>query len=563
MIIKDLLKDWRILLVIICVVFAILMIFPRPTAGVMVKSIDTESQLVGKLKVGDVLSWANEVDIRTPEDLLQFENFTGTFRFIDNGGLVLAELSKPGLGITVSKIPSSKLSFGMDLIGGTRVLLKPIGNVSEELLDQTITGLENRINTYGLREAKFQKVNDATSGITYVQIEMAGGSREEIDSLLAQQGRFEAKIPKAVTLTGGGGTLRIGNSSFDVAASNNTVDVGGITASQNSTFNLGNIEWQVRNITTSTIVFVASVFDSADIKTVCIVEQPGICHVSDTQVSTNYWQFEFGIYVSDAGAQRFADVTKGMKPIVDQNTGESHLESKIEFYLDGKPISALDISSDLAGKAETSVSITGVRESKDAARTERRILQSVLSSGTLPVQLSVVRVDAISASLGAEFVRAAMLAVLIASASVMCVIYARYRRIKILIPMMIWSASETILILGVASIINWTIDLASIAGLVAAIGTGTNDQIMIIDEILLGRKEKSLYTVRQRVKRAFFIVFGAAGTIIAAMLPLLFVGIGVMRGFAITTTLGVLIGVFITRPAFGRVAEKILGKEEA
>ena len=563
MMIKDLLKDWRVILVIVCVIGALALIIPLPTSGVYVKTVDAGSPLADKLKAGDTLTWANEVDLKSPSDILIFENFTGTFRFKHNGKLDLAEISQPGLGIVVTKPPASRLKFGMDLSGGTRVLLKPIGNVSEELLDQTITGLENRINTYGLREAKFQKVTDATTGSSYVEIEMAGGSQEEIDSLLSRQGRFEAKIPKFVVLTEGKGTLRIGINNYNVTVSNNTASIGNITASINSTFSLGGISWELRNVTTNGAVFTAMVFDSSDIKTVCTAEQPGICSVRDTQIDTNLWQFEFGIYISDDGAQRFADVTNGMKKIVDQDTGESHLESKIEFYLDNKSISELDISSSLAGKAETSISITGVREGKEEARTERRILQSVLSSGALPVQLSVVRVDSISASLGGEFVRAAMLAVLIASLAVMGVIYTRYRRIKILIPMMIWSVSETILILGVASVINWTIDLASIAGLVAAIGTGTNDQIMIIDEILLGRKEKSVYTIRQRVKRAFFIVFGAAGTIIAAMLPLLFVGIGVMRGFAITTTLGVLIGVFITRPAFGRVAEKILGAEEA
>jgi preprotein translocase subunit SecD len=45
------------------------------------------------------------------------------------------------------------------------------------------------------------------------------------------------------------------------------------------------------------------------------------------------------------------------------------------------------------------------------------------------------------------------------------------------------------------------------------------------------------------------------------MIPLMFIGIGAMKGFAIVTTIGVLIGVFITRPAFPIIAEKILVKE--
>ena len=58
------------------------------------------------------------------------------------------------------------------------------------------------------------------------------------------------------------------------------------------------------------------------------------------------------------------------------------------------------------------------------------------------------------------------------------------------------------------------------------------------------------------------MIFGSASTVIAAMLPLMVIGIGVMRGFAITTIIGVLIGIFITRPAFSRIAEKIFESGE-
>lgn len=562
MIVKELLRDWRVLLVIVLVAVAVFYIMPSFGKGVVVKSVAADSPLASKLKPGELLSWANEIDISSPGGMTQFDNFTGTFRFIHNGKLDLAEIREPGLGITVAQKPFSRLNFGMDLIGGTRVLLKPANatNVSSDVLASAITTLETRINIYGLRESKFQSVNDV-SGNSYVQIEMAGGSREEIEGLLARTGQFEGKIPKLVALADGNGSLRIGNRNYMVTLADGGVKIADQTIALNDTFKLDGINWQLANLTNNTAVMVATVFTGADIKTVCTYEQPGIC-MSRVLSQGKSWQFTFTIYISTEGAERFAAVTKGMRVLIEPTTGEGYLESKIYLFLDQKPISDLSIASDLAGRVATEVSITGSRDTREAADTEKRILQSVLSSGALPIQLSIVKVDQISASLGAEFAHAAMLATIIASAAVMGVIYLRYRRVKILIPMVIWSASETTLILGAAAAIGWTIDLSSIAGIIAAIGTGTNDQIMIIDEILLGRKEKTVYTVKQRIKRAFFIVFGAAGTIVAAMMPLLFIGIGVMRGFAITTMLGVLIGVFITRPAFGHVAEKILGKEE-
>jgi preprotein translocase subunit SecD len=121
-----------------------------------------------------------------------------------------------------------------------------------------------------------------------------------------------------------------------------------------------------------------------------------------------------------------------------------------------------------------------------------------------------------------------------------------------------------ILTLGVATIIKWTIDLPSIAGIIAAIGSGSNDQIIMIDEILVGggEEEKKIYSMKQRISRSFSIIFGAAATVITGVMPMFFVGIGVMRGFAVTTTIGIFIGIIITRPAFSRVAELILSREE-
>jgi len=126
--------------------------------------------------------------------------------------------------------------------------------------------------------------------------------------------------------------------------------------------------------------------------------------------------------------------------------------------------------------------------------------------------------------------------------------------------------------LGAAAVIHWNIDLAAIAGIIAAIGTGVDDQIIITDEVLKGFSEKKgkrrrLAGVRSQIKGAFFIIFAAAGTLIAAMLPLAYIGfsrgatgIGVLSGFAFTTVLGVLIGIFITRPVYAKFIEMILDK---
>jgi preprotein translocase subunit SecD len=274
------------------------------------------------------------------------------------------------------------------------------------------------------------------------------------------------------------------------------------------------------------------------------------------------WEFNFQIFVSEESAENFAKVIKTMKVVSEPNAGTQYLENRISLILDENVITELSIAADLRGQLITSPAITGFRETRREAFEEQLMLKSILQSGALPVSLETIKIDEISPTLGGEFFREAMLAAVIAGISVMIVIFVRYRKFKILIQMMVWSICELTITFGAASLLGWTIDLASIAGLIAAIGTGTNDQIIMIDEILIGDEEKGSYTVKQRIKRSFFIVFSAAGTIIAAMFPLMFIGIGAMRGFAIITTIGVLIGVFITRPAFPIIARKILIKDE-
>jgi len=107
--------------------------------------------------------------------------------------------------------------------------------------------------------------------------------------------------------------------------------------------------------------------------------------------------------------------------------------------------------------------------------------------------------------------------------------------------------------LGVASFIKWNLDLPSIAGILATIGTGIDQQIIILDEA----KQSLFLSIKQRMKMAFAIILGAYFTALVALLPLMWAGAGLLKGFAITTIIGITTGVLITRPAFTDMIKKI------
>ena len=556
--IKYLLKRWQVALVLIFVAGSLIIIAPNPfQKGVVVSSIASDSPFLGKIQIGETITWANEKEINSPEDLYSFENFTGTFRFMHSGKLDLVYLEGQGSGLSVAKKSFSNLQLGMDLVGGTRVLLKPKGETSDALIQQIINVLETRINVFGLKEVTFQSIKDF-SGNSFIQVEMAGGTREDIENLLAKEGKFEGKIERIVSLENNTGSFLLNGISYPLDFNNDTVVISNESLKLNQTIAIDNIDIQFYNTTNSSVILMLKAFTGDDIQSVCLQDQPGICASRITKVG-NGWEFNFQIVITQKSAERFANITKDMNIITDPSTGEKYLDGKIYLFMDENLVTALSISADLKGKALTEPAINGFRSSRDDALKEQLTLKSILQSGSLPVSLEINRVDQISPALGGEFIRETILAAMAASIVVAIILFIRYRNLKILIPNMLWSFFELIITMGVATLIHWTIDLAAIAGVIAAIGEGTNDQVMLIDEVLEGGTgEDKLSTVKQRLKRAFFIIVGSATIIMISVVPMLFIGIGAMKGFAITTLIGTFIRVALTRPAFSIVIQKVL-----
>jgi preprotein translocase subunit SecD len=208
--------------------------------------------------------------------------------------------------------------------------------------------------------------------------------------------------------------------------------------------------------------------------------------------------------------------------------------------------------------------IRGSGSDEKEASDRLKSLTILLESGSLPIPVESISKETISPWLGKEFLRQAAMMGLAALFVVAIVIFIRYRQLKLVLPIMSTALFEALLVLGFAALIHWNLDLASVAGIIAAIGTGVNDQIVITDELLKGGIDAtSGGSLANRAKRAFFIVVAAASTALATLMPIIVLGTGLGKlvGFAITTAVGVLGGVFITRPAFGEFAKYLLQKK--
>ncbi len=239
-------------------------------------------------------------------------------------------------------------------------------------------------------------------------------------------------------------------------------------------------------------------------------------------------------------------------------------EHYLNMYLDEVQIYGAPLSPSAAERLrETPIysweASTGTDE---AAKAEAEALQIHLRAGALPVNVVLVGSGHVDAGLGSQFKTAALVTGILSLFAVAAVVYFRYRRPEILVPMVGTSFSEVIMILGVASLIGWQLDLASIAGIIAAIGTGIDHLVIITDEVLYEGRLPPSKVFASRIGKAFTIIIGAAATTVIAMTPLVVMGFGTLKGFAITTIIGVFIGVAIARPVYGVVIKELLHVDE-
>jgi len=265
--------------------------------------------------------------------------------------------------------------------------------------------------------------------------------------------------------------------------------------------------------------------------------------------------YSVGFTLNEAGAAAFREATVKYGATVDP--ANHHLI----MLLDNKTVYSAPLAQDLAGKlqAEDVRQLSATTGAGTYGEQAAQNLEIHLHAGALPVDVSVAGSGSVSATLGEHFKQMCIIAGLLAILTVGLVIYYRYREPSIVLPMMLTNLAEVVILLGIARFIQ-QLDLASIAGIIAVVGTGIDQLVVITDEILHEGKVPSPNLYLKRLSRALGIIVVAASTVLIAMLPLALMDLSTLKGFAIITIVGVLVGVLVTRPAYGRIIMAILSK---
>ena len=480
------------------------------------------------------------------------------------------------------------LDYGLDFAGGIQMQLKLDREVDKDIL-------LSRLNAMGLKD-----ISVRPWGNRYILVQISGASpneRERIENILKQPARFEQRIDGKLAVRGDEITVNPDPQSSGIYAAQNSgygwrigVKIMGEGAhrfgevaygkyfSENSPMNRP-VDLFIDRPYDSVIVFnrqdyniLSNLTSSSDIGSMYYGDTAMEVIEMRSNLTAISWEDNKSGFISlmqnlsvrysrviIAGDEQ--RVPEKVRAQIEELGFESERRPKSNQTYESwvKDLTGLKTSPRLnfntRGEPVYSAVITGGSPTLQQAKDEMKENKIWLSSGNLPAKATIESQSEVPASLGGQFLEGSFYIGIIAILTVAVIVYLRYKRLFIVVPVMITGLSEIILILGLASIINWELDLAAIAGIIAAVGTGVDDQILITDETLR-RGKKKIVSVAEQIRRAFFIIFTAAATTIAVMLPVF--TIQALQGFAFTTVAGVIIGVFVTRRAYAKIIEELI-----
>lgn len=507
------------------------------------------------------------------------------------------------------------LNFGIEFIGGVRIPISLEKPVDAATMSQMVDIIKTRINKFGLKQAVVRPLGNTE---IIVEIPRADSSViRSVESILREQGKFEAVIDGRQALSGeyiipsavGGPQAEFVNANKDGGYDWELFfAISGEGEEHFAEVAEGKFGYPV-------LMFLDRPSDAAVIgERSVILGDAGVMGETLMREALRKEGDEILLVYADEFDSRKAEIAnrsavvvpegfKASKPeivaalrqmgfnetvaegvvVAKKLSFKPDAEFKAEFFTGGsltQPVlsswNAIGLMSaptlraePVKQKAITQYTISGAvpagENAQQAAVNEIRSLKSVLSGGRLPVSTIVGSYYDVAPQLGEQFLIYSAIGTIIAIIAVATLIIIRYRKLKLIVPIVFINSMEVVLTLAIIGTFG-TLDLAAMAGVITLIGMGINDQLIITDEMLKNRGKLKDFAPKQRetdakerVSKAFFIVFTAAGIAIASMLPLLLSGIVEITGFALSAIIGVLVGVLLTRPVYGLLMEQMYG----
>jgi len=224
------------------------------------------------------------------------------------------------------------------------------------------------------------------------------------------------------------------------------------------------------------------------------------------------------------GAKRFGEVTKA-------NVGRP-----FAIVLDGKVISAPVIQTAILGGSGRITGNFSVQEANDLA--------ILLRAGALPAPMYILEERTVGPGLGADSIEAGEKALAIGFAAVVIFMILSYSLFGVFANVAL--VANLILIMGALSALQATLTLPGIAGIVLTVGMAVDANVLIFERIReeMAEGRGPLIAIERGYGQALSTIMDANITTLLAALILFQLGSGPIRGFAVTLAIGIVSSVF-------------------
>jgi SecD/SecF fusion protein len=415
--------------------------------------------------------------------------------------LLAALLAAMLVALSIATIgpPEKKIALGLDIKGGTSFLIK-LQQVDKDkpitpgLLDQAVEVIRKRVDYFGVGEPIISPV-----GQDRILVQIPGLDTAKIQEARDQLSRV-AKLEFRLVYPDEGQRLKAIDNGTEVVPPEYRIENYKHAGEENG------------QATTERLL----VKKKADL---------GGDRVTESHAFYGNEGWTVQLKFDTEGAKKFGQIT------------EQYKGHRFAIVLDGIIQSAPVIRDAIYGGDAV---ITGHFTEKEA-----RGLASVLEN-PLQTPVSIEEERSVSPTLGADSIRASILAGLVGLAITLVCVALYYRFVGIIACLAL--LVNIILLLGALTMFRFVLTLPGIAGIILTIGLSVDASVLVYErlreELALGKSLK--IAVQAAYEKAFSSIFDANVTTLITALILFFRASGPVRGFAIALTFGILASLFTT-----------------
>ena len=224
------------------------------------------------------------------------------------------------------------------------------------------------------------------------------------------------------------------------------------------------------------------------------------------------------------GAQKFGRTTT-------DNVGK-----RLAIVLDGKIISAPSINEPITGGSGIISGNFTFQEATD--------LSLLLRSGALPTPLDIVEERTVGPDLGKDSIQSGVISLIVGFILVIIFMLYKYKMFGLIANIAL--IANLIMLIGVLTILEATLTLPGIAGIILTVGMAVDANVLIFERIKEELKtEKSIiHAFHMGYSKARITVLDANITTLIAAVILFAFGSGPVKGFAITLGIGIITTLF-------------------